>query len=151
MHGRRHRAGEPVDIPPFGSAIPTIAPPTPPETRSMPKFMLMLFDNPADYAGLSPQRMQEIVREYGEWAGRIAKEGKLVGGNKLSDEGGKVLSGKSPKSIVTDGPFAETKEVLGGYFIVEAADYDEAVAIARSCPHATYGVATHVRRIDEMS
>jgi hypothetical protein len=52
---------------------------------------------------------------------------------------------------VTDGPFAESKEVLGGYFTINAASYDEAVTIARTCPHIVYGCATHVRRIDEMT
>jgi hypothetical protein len=116
----------------------------------MAKFMLMLFDNPADYAQMTPQQMQELIQEYGRWAGQMGKEGKLVGGQKLAEEGGKILTGKGAKAVLTDGPYAETKEVLGGYFIVNAASYDEAVAIARSSPHAKYGCATHVRRIDEM-
>lgn len=115
----------------------------------MAKFMLMLFDNPADYANLTPQMMQDLVKEYGHWAEQMGKEGKLAGGEKLTEEGGRVITGKGAKAVVTDGPYAETKEVLGGYFIVNAASYDEAVAIARSCPHAKYGASTHVRRIDE--
>ncbi len=117
----------------------------------MAKYMLLLLDNPSDYASLTPQQMQDLVKEYGQWAGRMGQEGKLAGGEKLADEGGKVITGKGPKAVVTDGPFAETKEVLGGYFIINAASYDEAVAIARSCPHSKYGCATHIRRIDEMT
>lgn len=117
----------------------------------MAKYMLMLLDNPSDYAAMTPQQMQNLVKEYGQWAGQMGKEGKLVGGEKLADEGGKVITGKGSKAVVTDGPFAETKEVLGGFFIINAASYDEAVAIARSSPHAKYGCATHVRRIDEHS
>lgn len=115
----------------------------------MAKFMLMLLDNPMDYAGMTPQQLQDMVKEYGQWAQMLAKEGKLAGGEKLSDEGGRVIRGKGPKAVVTDGPYAETKEVLGGYFIVHAASYDEAVQIAMSCPHVKYGASTHVRRIDE--
>ncbi|MEQ8845660.1 MAG: YciI family protein [Phycisphaerales bacterium] len=110
----------------------------------MPKFMLMLFDNPADYAGLSPDQMQGVVQEYNAWCQEMAKAGKFLGGEKLADEGGKVIT----KGGVTDGPFAESKEVLGGYFIISAESYDEAVQIASSSPHAKYGAATHVRQID---
>jgi hypothetical protein len=117
----------------------------------MAKYMLMLFDNPSDYANLSPQQLQDLVKEYGAWAGKMAKEGKLAGGEKLAEEGGKIIRGKGAKAVVTDGPFAESKEVLGGYFTINAASYDEAVTIARTCPHIVYGCATHVRRIDEMT
>ena len=49
---------------------------------------------------------------------------------------------------MTDGPFAESKEVLGGFFIIAAASYDEAVEIAKTSPHVKYGASTHVRQID---
>lgn len=114
----------------------------------MPKFMLMLFDNPADYAGLSPDQMQGVVQEYNAWCQQMAKAGKFLGGEKLADEGGKVIARQGERISVTDGPFAESKEVLGGYFIISAASYDEAVKIASSSPHAKYGAATHVRQID---
>lgn len=112
--------------------------------------MLMLFDNPADYAGLTPAQMEAVVREYNEWAQKMGREGRLCGGEKLMDEGGRVLvRGKSgPK--VTDGPFSEAKEVLGGYFMINAESYDEAVEIAMSCPHVKYGASTHVRQVENM-
>ncbi|MEQ8316652.1 MAG: YciI family protein [Phycisphaerales bacterium] len=114
----------------------------------MPKFLLMLFDNPADYADVSPEQMQQIVQEYGAWAQQLGQAGKLAAGEKLADEGGKVLTRNGAGVTVTDGPFAESKEVLGGFFIVNAESYDEAVEIARHSPHAKYGCATHVRQID---
>lgn len=117
----------------------------------MAKFMLMLFDNPSDYASMTPQQMQDLIKEYGRWAGQMGQEGKLLGGEKLSEEGGKILRGKGSKAVLTDGPYAETKEVLGGYFTIQADSYDEAVAIARTCPHINYGCATHIRRVDEMN
>jgi hypothetical protein len=114
----------------------------------MAKFMLLLFDNPADYADLTPAQMQQVVKEYGEWAGSMGKKGTLVGGEKLADEGGKVLKKKGAGAAVTDGPFAESKEVLGGYFLIEAPSYDAAVEVAKSCPHMKYGACTHIRQID---
>lgn len=116
----------------------------------MAKFMLVLFDNPSDYASMTPQQMQELIKDYGRWADQMGKEGKLLGGEKLTEEGGKILTGKGPKAVLTDGPYAETKEVLSGYFTIKADSYDEAVAIARTCPHIVYGCSTHIRRIDEM-
>lgn len=114
----------------------------------MPRFMLMLFDRPADYADLSPAQMQSVIKEYGAWAKKMGKEGKLAGGEKLTDEGGRVIKRKGEKITVTDGPFAEAKEVMGGVFIIKARSYDEAVEIAKTSPHVKYGVSTHVRQID---
>ena len=114
----------------------------------MPKFMLMLMDRPSDYADLSPAEMQKVVKEYGAWAKKMGREGKLVGGEKLADEGGRIIRRKGEKVTVTDGPFVEAKEVLGGVFIIKAGSYDEAVELAKTCPHMTYGCATHVRQID---
>lgn len=116
----------------------------------MAQFMLLLFDNPADYRDLTPAQMQQVVQEYGDWAKSMGAAGKLAGGEKLADEGGRVLRKKSGDAVVTDGPFAESKEVLGGYFLVNAASYDEAVEIAKSCPHMKYGACTHVRQIDQI-
>jgi hypothetical protein len=116
----------------------------------MPKYMLLLVDRPTDFASLSPDAMQRIVQEYSAWAAEMGRRGRLHGGQKLADEGGKVLR-RDAGGLVTDGPFAEAKEVLGGYFIIEASSYDDAVAIARTCPHATHGTAIHVRRIDDLA
>ena len=116
----------------------------------MPKFMLLLFDNPSDFADLTPAQMQGVVQEYGAWAEAMGKANKLLGGEKLADEGGKVLRMKGAKIAVTDGPFAESKEVLGGYFLLNADNYAEAVKLAETCPHMKYGASTQIRQIDEM-
>ncbi|HMS15598.1 MAG TPA: YciI family protein [Planctomycetota bacterium] len=116
----------------------------------MPKFMLLLLDNPSEFADLTPAQMQAVVQEYGAWAESMGKANKLLGGEKLQDEGGKVLRKKGSQVAVTDGPFAESKEVLGGYFLLSADNYAEAVELAKSCPHMKYGAATHIRQIDEV-
>jgi hypothetical protein len=116
----------------------------------MAKFMLLLFDNPADFADLTPAQMQKVVEEYGQWAATMGQNGTLLGGEKLADEGGKVLKKKGQSAAVTDGPFAESKEVLGGYFLIEAPSYDAAVEVAKSCPHMKYGACTHIRQIDQV-
>lgn len=115
----------------------------------MAKFMMMMFESPTEFADLTPQQMQDLVGEYLAWAKRLTAAGKLAGGEKLADEGGRMIRGKGPGALVTDGPYAETKEVLGGYFILRADSYEEAVDLARSGPHAARGLPTLVRRIEE--
>ena len=105
----------------------------------MGQFLLLLHDLPDDFADASPSEMQSIVQEYFDWRDSLDRDGKLVSSNKLQEDGGKNLTREGGSIRVTDGPYTEAKEVVGGYFLIEAADYDEAVAIARTCPHMTYG------------
>jgi hypothetical protein len=69
-----------------------------------------------------------------------------VGANKLVDDAGKVLRGG--KATATDGPYSETKEVLGGYYLIEAASYDEAVRLSLDHPHLQYDGTIEVRRVE---
>ena len=78
------------------------------------------------------------------WKNRAA----CWGGEKLSEDGGKLLSMADGAIRVTDGPFVEAKEALGGYFAIKAADYDEAVEISKNCPHLKYGGWIELRKID---
>jgi hypothetical protein len=107
----------------------------------MPEFMLLLHESPAESASLSPDDMQRIIERYRLWSGQLASSGQLLGGDKLREDGGKHLrrprGGKRATSV--DGPYAEAKEVVGGYFKISAADYDEAVRLATDCPHMDYG------------
>ncbi len=114
----------------------------------MSQFMLLLHEDPSGFAALSPQEIQAVVGEYSAWRERLAGQGRLAGGNKLKDEGGRWLTGQNGRVRVVDGPFSEAKEVIGGYFMIEAADYDEAVAISRECPHLRYGGRIELREVD---
>jgi hypothetical protein len=116
----------------------------------MSQFMLVLFDAPGSYVNISPEEMQKMIVEYNEWAGGLAQQGKLVGGEKLKEEGGKVLRLQGKQVNVVDGPYSETKEVIGGYFIVKAGSYDEAAEMARTCPHLKYGPKIEIREVDPM-
>jgi hypothetical protein len=113
----------------------------------MPKFMLLLHETPSDFQGYSPEQMQALVGRYRAWSKDLTRSGKHAGSAKLKDEGGRHVRSRGGRVKVTDGPYAEAKEVLGGYFVVEAADYDEAVEIAKGCPHMEYGWI-EVREID---
>lgn len=114
----------------------------------MPNYMLLLHEQPADYSQFSPEQIEAVVGEYVAWRHAVAADGKLVGGEKLKDEGGKHLSGANGSLRVTDGPFSEAKEVIGGFFTIIAADYDEAVAVASGCPHIKFGGRIEVREIE---
>ncbi len=116
----------------------------------MSQFMLLLHETPSDFAGMSVEDMERIIGEYVAWREKTAAEGRLVDGNKLTDEGGRSLVAHDGTVRVSDGPYAEAKEVMGGYFIVSAASYDEAVEIARTCPHLTYGGRIELRQVEEV-
>ena len=117
----------------------------------MPMFMLLLSDDPAEYADLSPAELQAIVARYSAWSRGLAERGKLRDGQKLRDEGGRTVRTEAGSLVVRDGPYAELREVVSGYFVVEAAHYDEAVAIAASCPHAQSRGSILVREIEDTS
>lgn len=116
----------------------------------MPKFMLLLHEDPSATGDASPEQIEQIIGEYVAWRQSIAAKGALVGGEKLADEGGRVLSINDGTMRVVDGPFSEAKEVMGGYFMIEAADYDEAVALTNDCPHLIYGSRIELRRIEDL-
>ncbi len=116
----------------------------------MPTYMLLLHENPNQFAGRSESEMMKVVKEYGAWATKLRSEDRLAGGEKLADEGGKILKGKNGKIVVTDGPYAEAREVIGGYFAIKAKDYAEAVKIAEDCPHLHYDGRIELRQVDEM-
>ena len=115
----------------------------------MGQFMMMLHGKPPTAGEHSPEEMQAVLQKYQEWSQKMGAEGKLAGGNKLADDSGKVLRGTDKVSVV-DGPFAETKEVVGGYFILEASGYDEAIELSKSCPHLNFGGTIELREIEGM-
>ena len=115
----------------------------------MAKYILFLHDNPGTFSNVSPQEMQAIVGRYKGWRQKMSEEGRMLGSNKLMDEGGKHLRRVGDRLEVQDGPYAEAREVLGGYFMLEAKDYDEAVSLAGGCPHLDFGWI-EVREVHEL-
>jgi hypothetical protein len=105
---------------------------------------MLLFVGTDWHKGLSPEQTQKVSEEWMAWFKGLMDEGKAVAGHPLGCEG-KVVSGKS--RAVTDGPFAEAKEAIGGYFMLDVPTMDEAVAIARQCPGLPFGVKVEVRPV----
>jgi hypothetical protein len=108
----------------------------------MAKFMLLLYNEPAAWQGLSPEETQATVEKYRAWRTKPY----TTDSARLGDDLGKVLRSKNGKPVSSDGPYSETKEVLGGYYTIEAADYDEAVRLAQEHPHLEYGTI-EIRRL----
>jgi hypothetical protein len=112
------------------------------------EFMLILSEDP-DLVATAEQRAAAVQR-VGEFAMGLVSEGVLKGGSPLHpvDEAKKVRT-REGRQRVLDGPFAESKEVIAGYFIIEAPDIQEAVAVAARCPNAELG-SVEVREIVPM-
>ena len=92
-----------------------------------------------------PEELQKIMARFQTWMDGLSAKGMVVGTNGL-DVTGKVLRGRRGATI-TDGPFAETKEVIGGYVLISAASLEAAVEAARDCPGLDYGMAVEVRPV----
>src|SRR6266480_3794278 len=101
----------------------------------MAQFMLMLYDDPSGWAKLSPEEMQKALEKYMAWKHLPC----TIDGKRLAGDAGHVVRSENGKPRATDGPYSETKEVLGGFYLIEAANYDEAVKLALTHPHVEHG------------
>jgi len=105
----------------------------------MAQYLILIYEDEAQYATATPEVMNEIMQAHNEFAAQVETSGaKLLGGNALQSTG--TATSIRGGSEVTDGPFVETKEVLGGYYVVEAPDLDAALAVGRLCPARFGGV-----------
>ncbi len=97
----------------------------------------------------SPEKWQSHMQKWMQWMGELSEQGKFLSAQPLSNNG-KLVSGS--KKLVTDGPFMEGKEVVGGYMICKADTFDEAVDIAKGCPILEFEDGNvEVREIQEMT
>lgn len=112
------------------------------------KEFLLIFRN--DYKAMpqgSPEEMQAVMKQWMDWIGGIAAQDRLVSpGNPLTSSGKVVRA----NNVITDGPYTEIKELVGGYTIVKAADIDEAATLADGCPILYVGGNVEVREIGGM-
>ncbi len=117
----------------------------------MPKFLLILRgDVTADYSQFTPDDFARILGEYEAWGQKMGAEGRLEMGRKLTDQGGRVITPKGKAKVeVKDGPYVETKEVVGGVYVLKADNYDHAVRLCNGHPNLQFG-SIEVREIDFM-
>lgn len=119
-------------------------------TTSEKSDYLLLFRGNTWENGLPPEELQRVVTEWYAWYQRLAAEGKCLGGLPLLDAG-KLVSGRKGRTIA-DGPFAESKETIAGYFHLRVANEAEAIRIAQQCPGLDYdGCVVEVRPVGEQN
>jgi hypothetical protein len=106
---------------------------------------ILLFRGTDWHKGLSPEEIQEVVKKMYAWLDRLSAEGKAKIGKPLFPEG-KIVSQKKGRSIA-DGPFAESKEAIGGFFLLEVGSLEEAAEIAKEFPGLNYGASVEVRPV----
>jgi hypothetical protein len=106
---------------------------------------MLIFRSTDWYKGLSPEETQQVADRWMAWFKRLTDQGKAIAGNPLEHEG-KIVSGKNGR-VVSDGPFAESKETIGGYFLLKIGTMEEALAIAQECPGLPYGIRVEVRPV----
>jgi hypothetical protein len=115
----------------------------------MSDFLLIFRNTPpaASDAAPSPEQLQARMKLWQDWIGSIAAQNKLVSAGNRLNGGGKVVK---TDTLVTDGPYVELKEVVGGYSIVKAASLEEAAEISKGCPIFKFGGTVEVREIIPM-
>ena len=104
------------------------------------QYMLLIYDNEKMWPSMNEKERNALMGEYFAFTEEVKKSGKLVKGDALQPTNtATTVRVRNGKSLTTDGPFAETKEQLGGYYLVEAKDLDEAMALAAKIPSARFG------------
>lgn len=111
----------------------------------MEKFMFIFHGCPD--VTPSPEEMQASMTQWMAWIDKLAQDGRYVSGEPLM-AGGKLIKGNAKG--VTDGPYAEGKEVVGGYFIVNAENYDDAIALCAGYPDFDKGGSIQVRQVQKL-
>jgi hypothetical protein len=105
----------------------------------MTQYLILIYEDEAQYATASPEVYGEIMQEHRNFAAQVEEHGaKILGGEALQSTG--TATSIRGGTDVTDGPFVETKEVLGGYYLVDAPDLDAALAVGKLCPARFGGV-----------
>jgi hypothetical protein len=115
------------------------------ETKESAYMLIFRDTSPGTYKGLSPEQRQQLLKQWNDWYEGLIEQGKVKVGHPLEPEG-RVVSGVRGERVV-DGPYAEGKEAVGGFFYLTVADLDEATAIAKQCPSLPYGLLVEIRPV----
>ncbi len=115
----------------------------------MKEYLLLFRGGDGASAQQSPEKSQQHMKRWATWIEDLAKQGKFVSAQPLGEKG-KLVAGT--KKVVTDGPYMEAKEMIGGYLICKADSFDSAVSISNDCPILEFDNGTvEVREIREMT
>jgi hypothetical protein len=115
------------------------------KTSESSLYLLIFRDSSPDvYRRMSPQERQALLTEWNAWYDGLVAKGKVLQGHPL-EPNGRIISGGTTRDF--DGPYAETKEAVGGFFLLKVADIDEATAIAKQCPSMGLGISMEIRPV----
>jgi hypothetical protein len=114
-------------------------------TQTTTSGYMLLFRGTHWYKNLSPEELQNVMGQWTAWYDRLVDQGKIVSAHPLMDEG-KIVTWKKGQTVA-EGPFAESKEAIGGYFLLQIGDLGEALEIAKECPVLKYGMTVEVRPV----
>jgi hypothetical protein len=104
----------------------------------MAKYLILIYENESRYAEATPAVLQQVMEAHNRFAGQVGELGaEILGGDALQPT---ATATSIRGDVVTDGPFAETKEALGGFYLIEAKDLDQALAVGKLCPAGFGGV-----------
>jgi hypothetical protein len=117
------------------------------QKKSSPYLLIFRDVSPDVYKTISAEERQQLMQQWNAWYDGLAAQGKVQHGHPLEPEG-RVVSGPRGERVV-DGPFAESKEAIGGYFLLTVANLEEATEIAQRCPSLRLGMTVEVRAIAE--
>ena len=115
------------------------------EAGSSAFLLIFRESSPETYQAMSPEQKQDLLDQWNHWYDGLAAEGKVKNGHPLRPEG-RVISGTHGERVL-DGPYAEGKEAIGGFFFLTVSSLDEATAIAKQCPSLRYGLVAEVRPV----
>ncbi|HYI95088.1 MAG TPA: YciI family protein [Bryobacteraceae bacterium] len=112
--------------------------------QAAPSAYMLIFreSSPETYVAMSAEQRKKLLNQWNAWYDGLAAEGKVKGGHPLRPEG-RVVSNER----VLDGPYAEGKEAVGGFFFLTVDSLDEATAIAKQCPTLRYGLIAEIRPV----
>ena len=115
------------------------------------KYLCLIYENEKNWETMPPAESEAIMNEYFTFTGDIQKNGKLVAGEALQPTGtATTVRVRNGKVSTTDGPFAETKEQLGGFYLIDAKDLNDAIQVASRIPSARLG-SIEVRPVVDFS
>lgn len=104
------------------------------------RYLLLIYGPERDMTGVTPEQVQAVMEEWTDYTADLLKRGMMEAGEALeSVSTATTVRLRNGETLTTDGPFAETNEVLGGYYVLNCKDLDEAIAIAARCPGARDG------------
>jgi len=110
----------------------------------MKEFMMIFIGADYEEIGLSPEQLQERMGKWFAWGDKMQNQGILQGGAALHSKGKRV---SGPDRIVSDGPFVESKELIGGYYTVKAGNFEDVVQIAQDFPDYDLGGTVEIREV----